>query len=80
MGNFSIRVMKTNGQPAKGVRVSVDFGMWSGQSKEYTDSSGWAEFSNLDGKLVTGKIFINGVSQGDYRTHSGNSHSFTIDW
>ncbi|MDP2816039.1 MAG: hypothetical protein Q8O19_05110 [Rectinemataceae bacterium] len=78
MGMFSVRVVNEDGDPVKSARVSVDFGLLRGQSTEYTDENGWAEFSNLDGDLVTGEFYVNGESQGDHSTHDGDSYSFTI--
>jgi hypothetical protein len=78
MGTFLIRVVDQRGRPFEGIRVSVDFGIWYGQSNEYTDSNGWAEFDNLDGKLVSGQIFVDSKLQGEYSTYNGETYSFTI--
>lgn len=78
MGAFSIRVVNSDGNPKSGIRVTVDYGLFSGQDTKYTASNGWVSFNNLDGDLTHGEVYIDGVSQGTVRTHSGDSHSFTL--
>ena len=79
MGHFSIRVVDTHGRPVEDVKVFVSFGIWHGHDEAYTDEDGWVEFSNLDGDLVTGEVFIWGQSMGDISTYDGKTYSFTID-
>jgi hypothetical protein len=79
MGNFSIRVVDEKGRPCRSVKVTVDFGIWNGQSSEYTDDNGWTTFDNSDGDLVTGEVFINHESKGDISTYSGETYSYVLD-
>lgn len=78
MGTFSVKVVDSSGHKVSGAKVTVDFGIWNGQSSEYTDESGWAYFSNNDGDLVTGEFYVNGESFGEHSTYDGGTHSFTI--
>ena len=78
MGTFTVRVVKDSGSPVRGARVAVHFGIMRGQSTKYTDDRGWAEFSNLDGSLVTGEFYVNGQSFGSHSTYDGDSYSFTV--
>lgn len=78
MGTFSVRVVNGSGSSVSGARVSVHFGILRGQSTEYTDDNGWAEFSNADGDLVTGEFYVNGQSFGSHSTYDGDSYSFTV--
>lgn len=75
---FKVRVVDEDGDPVEGTRVSVNFGILNGVAKEYTDEDGWAEFSNLDGDIVTGEFYVNGESQGEHSTYDGDTYSFTI--
>ena len=78
MGTFSVKVVNHSGRPVAHKSVTVDFGIWNGQSSKYTDESGWAYFENNDGDLVVGEIFINGESFGEYSTYDGRTYSITI--
>jgi len=78
MGTFSIRILGEDGRPISGAGVMVDYGMWHGTATEYTNESGWAEFSNQGGDLVSGDFFARGVSLGTHSTRDGETYSFTI--
>ena len=79
MGHFSIRVVDLNGKPCKGIKVFISFGTFQGHDEGYTDIDGWVEFSNLGGDLMTGEVFIHGLSKGKINTASGKTYSFTVD-
>ena len=78
MGTFSVSVVDDDGHSVSGATVTVDFGSRHGSSTKYTDDSGWAEFANSGGDLVTGEFYVNSRSFGSHSTHDGDTYSFTI--
>lgn len=76
--SFSVRVVNSNGNPMRSIRVYADFGILSGGITEYTDDNGWAEF-NASGNYVSVELFVDGNSYGDYGVSDGETFSFTLD-
>lgn len=76
--NFSIRVIDDEGEGVKGVEVYVDYSMTI--DHQTTDDNGWAEFEKDQflHSVATGKVFINGVSYGEYSFEDGDTYSFTV--
>lgn len=78
MGTFRVHVENSIGESQKGISVAVNYGMFHGMDQKYTDGGGWAEFSNIDGKFVSGEIFIGSKSYGQRSTATGAVHRFKI--
>jgi hypothetical protein len=76
MGNFSIKVIYENGDPAEDVSVFIDYGWLGGHDQKRTDSDGWTEFDNYGHN--SGDIIIDDDEMGEYDLSDGNSYSFTI--
>lgn len=76
MGYFSVRVMRSNGQPAGDVGVMIDYGLLNGMDEKRTHRDGWAEFHNHGNK--PGTIWIHGHNMGSHSLADGKSYSFTI--
>lgn len=76
--SFSVRVVRSDGEPRHGVRVAADFGLLDGIATEYSDSDGWATFE-LSGNYVSAEIYVDGESQGTHPVSDGETFSFTVD-
>lgn len=77
MGNFSVRILFKNGNPAKDVGVMIEYdGFFSGIDKKRTNSDGWIEFNNPTNK--SGRIWVSGSKMGSYSLSDGKKYSFTI--
>ena len=79
---MSIRVVDEDGDAVSGASVTVHFSLLSGFSEEYTDSDGWAEFSNeyeSEGKdLWIDTIYIDSDEVGGkFYASDGDTYSFT---
>ena len=44
--SFSVRVVRSDGDPAEDVGVMIDYGILGGCDEKRTDSDGWVEFHN----------------------------------
>ena len=76
MARFSVRVMYTNGKPAKDVGVYIDYGILNGHDEKRTDSNGWVEFHNHGDH--SGYIYVHGHKMGNHSLSDGKTYSFTI--
>ena len=76
MGHFSIKVMRSDGNPAKDVGVMIDYGIFHGTDENRTNSEGWVEFHNHGDK--SGYIWIHGHKMGNHSLGDGKTYSFTI--
>lgn len=77
MGHFSVRVVRDDGEPAKGIGVGIDCGVLAGGFTEgRTDSDGWVEFHSLLDS--PGTIFVDGKDMGEHSLSSGKTYSFTV--
>ena len=75
--SFSVRVVDSGGRPRSGIRVYADYGLMNGGATEYTDDSGWAEFTPA-GDYVSAEIFVDGDSEGELGISDGDTFSFTL--
>lgn len=77
MGRFSVRVMRSDGEPAGDVGVMISYlGVLAGHDEKRTDSDGWVEFHNHDDN--PGTIWVHGEEKGDHSLADGKTYSFTI--
>jgi hypothetical protein len=79
MGRFSVRVMRSDGEPATDVGVMISYNgvlLPGGCEEKRTDRDGWVEFHNPD--ELTGEIWVHGESMGDHSLADGKTYSFTI--
>ena len=76
--DISVRVVDDEGNGQSGLRVTLDFGMMYGQSTEFTDDDGWANFE-IGGDYDTCTIFIDGDNYGDHSVEDGESFSFVLE-
>lgn len=79
----NIRVMNSNDEPARSVRVSIHFsGIIGTHDNDYTDSDGWVTF-NYDSiekdTMSVDKIYVDGDEvDGNLTINSGETLSYTI--
>ena len=77
MGQFSVRVVRANGEPADDVGVMIDYGILDGGCDERrTDSDGWVEFHNHGDD--PGTIWVHGHNMGEHSLADGKTYSFTV--
>ncbi len=76
---FSVRVVRSDGEPREGVRVGADVGWLDGVAMEYTDNDGWATFE-LSENYMSAEIYVEGDSQGTHPVSDGDTLSFTVDY
>jgi hypothetical protein len=75
--SFSVRVVRSDGEPAEDVGVMIDYGFLGGGCDEKrTDSDGWVEFSNHGES--PGTIWVHGEKMGDHSLSDGKTYSFTV--
>ena len=74
--SFSVRVVRSDGDPAEDVGVMIDYGILGGCDEKRTDSDGWIEFHNPDEK--SGTIWVYGEKMGDHSLADGKTYSFTV--
>ena len=74
--SFSVRVVRSDGDPAEDVGVMIDYGILGGCDEKRTDSDGWVEFHNPDEK--SGTIWVHGEKMGDHSLADGKTYSFTL--
>ena len=78
MASFSVRVVDDEQEPISGARVVLAFksilrGM---TTEEYTDSDGYAYFTDYDEGDV--EVFVRGASYGTYDYRDGDSITITV--
>ena len=76
--SFSVRVVDSDGDPRRGIRVYADFGLLHGGLTEHTGDDGWAAFETAGNNYVTVELFVDGESQGDHSLSDGDTFSFTL--
>lgn len=76
MGYFSVRVVYSNGRPAKDIGVMIDYGIFYGCDEHRTNSDGWVEFHNHNDR--SGDIWVHGKKMGSHSLADGKTYSFTI--
>ena len=77
MARFSVRVVRSDGEPAADVGVMISYlGMLGGNDEKRTDSGGWVEFHNYDNS--PGTIWVHGRKMGDHSLADGKTYSFTV--
>jgi hypothetical protein len=76
MGYFSVRVTRSDDDPANDVGVMIDYGFEHGCDERRTDSDGWVEFHNSGDK--PGRIWVHGHDMGSHSLRDGKTYSFTI--
>ena len=77
MGQFSVRVVYADGEPASDIGVMIDYGLLGGGCDEKrTHSDGWVEFHNYEDN--PGDIWVHGQNMGSHSLADGKTYSFTI--
>ncbi|MCX6230851.1 MAG: hypothetical protein NTZ33_04850 [Bacteroidetes bacterium] len=76
MGHFSVRIIYSNGKPAKEIGVMIDYGLLGGVDEKRTNSDGWIEFHNHGDKV--GTIWVHSQKMGSHSLSDGKTYSFTI--
>jgi hypothetical protein len=76
MGYFSVKVVYSNGSPAKDIGVMINYGLFNGQDEKRTDRNGWVEFHNHGDR--SGTIYVHGERMGSHSLANGKTYSFTI--
>lgn len=74
--SFSVRVVRSGGEPAEDVGVMIDYGILAGCDERRTDGDGWVEFHNHD--ETPGTIWVHGERMGQHSLANGKTYSFTV--
>lgn len=79
---FDVHVVDEDDEPVKSAKVFISFGLWYGQSSEYTDEDGHASFLIPDcpfaGRATTITIFVNGKEIDEYHVEDGDGFTIQI--
>ena len=79
---FDVHVVDEDDAPVKGAKVFISFGLWFGQSTEYTDADGHAAFNIPDcpfiGRATSITVFVNGMEIDQYQVEDGDGFTVQI--